>query len=117
MLTLSSYLICLLGFLAFNFFLFKSEKSEADDKGEHFHFKGYAEKMWDDWIFSGLSSLGLLLISPDIFLYLVSHFEACKNLYWSDVFPFLIGSFGGYIFVGVYEIVKKLIAKFKKKVE
>lgn len=117
MLTFLSYFVFILGYLAFNFFLFKSDKDEADEKGEHFDLKGYTEKMWDDWIFSFISSLGLLLVSPDIFLYLVAHFEFMENLYWSNVIPFLVGSFGGYIFVWLYEFIKGLLTKIKKKVE
>lgn len=40
------------GWLAFNVLLFRIEKDQADDAGQHFNLGKYVQKTWDNWLAS-----------------------------------------------------------------
>lgn len=109
--------LCILGWLVYQTFILKRDKNVYDKLEEPFNFKKYALNEWDDWVFTLLAAIGLLIIAPDIFILLALNFDFMETIMWSNKIPFFIGSFGGLIFQAIYDIVKLSILKIKKKFE
>lgn len=114
MLTLNDYLICLLGWIVFSLFNLTKAKNKFDNINAPFDLKHYMGQTWDDWIFTLGASIGLLIVSPNIFLVASNNFSWMEGIFWSNKIPLFIGAFGGPIFQGLYNVVKKKIAKIEK---
>lgn len=117
MLTTPDYLICLFGWVLYNFFLFNKAKNKADAAKEEFNLSSYAKTEWDDWVMTFGASFGLLIMSPYIFFYLDQHYDWMKNVFWSPVIPFAVGVFGGLAFQKMIDIGKSYMDRFKRKVD
>lgn len=106
MLTPIDFIICIVGWLIFNLFMLKIDKSKFDEKNQKFSIKDYSSLSWDDWAFTLSASIGLLFVTPNDIV-LVAPFSLIPV-------PFLKGAFGGMIFQGLYELIKVSIEKIKK---
>lgn len=97
----SKILITLLGWGAWNVFLFNIEKDKADEANLFFSFSNYVQKQWDNWLAS-------LFIVP-ILLWIGSQemdihiFGDTGPLKWQDIY--LLGS--GFFYEAVIFSYKK----------
>lgn len=110
-------LYLLLGWLSFNAITFLHYKNKIDKTDKKFSFKKYKEDNWDDWVVTLIIAIPLWLLGPEIFLLIYNTGFLGKSIFWSDKIPYLFGAFGTMIFQGIYDIIKLIIEKFKKKVQ
>jgi len=109
MLQISDFIICILGWLTFNFFMFQKDKNKSDKLHQKFNFKRYISLTWDDWVFTLISSLGLLFITPND--------TVLPGVLYTVPVSFIKGAFGGIIFQGLYELIKIMIEGVKHKIK
>lgn len=112
MLQIDNFIVCFLGCLTYIIFMFNSTKNKIDATEEKFDYKKYLEDTWDDWLKILFSSFGLLLISPDIYIYMHENYEFMEGITWSRKISYGIGLLGSIITQGIINIVE---IKFKVK--
>lgn len=107
MLTPIDFIICIVGWLIFNIFMLKNDKTKFDEIDQKFSLGHYATLTWDDWIFTLSASIGLLYVTPNNII-------LPEPLALVPI-AFIKGAFGGIMFQGLYEVIKISIEKIKNK--
>jgi hypothetical protein len=120
-LTITDFLACFLGWFILNSLIWNYTKNKYDTKKETYSFKEHKKENIDDWIFTFSAALGLLIIAPDVFIYISIKFEYMKDVFWNRGFPLVIGFAGGFTFQALYSFLKTVskavTEKTKKLIE
>lgn len=118
------YLCALIGTIVFIGIQFKIQKQKVDDgELENFNPLEFLGKEWDDFLFAAAIGQGLAFFQKHIFFALTVYFEwpeqKANDFYeWASWgIAFLLGLFGSFLIIGLYDLVKYVIKASKAKIK
>lgn len=105
--------ITIWGWLAWNFFWFMVEKDKFDDADKKFPFKSYAEKNWENWVWSAILIPILLFYARIGMGFDVFGQPDFNHLKWNDAYYPCVGLFSDVVGMLLKLLRKRLSKMFK----